>query len=480
MAIHTVEKIGGTSMNQYSAVRDNIIRKPVHGDTLYQRIFVVSAYGGLTDKLLECKKTGQAGVYAMFAGAVEDESWRSALHAYKKEVFSINAMLFDQKNLRVEADEFIGARIDDVERCLDNLQSLCRHGHFSLEKHLSSVREMLASLGEAHSAWNMSRLLQRDGVNACFADLTAWQTQQQVSLDERISSAFTSIDLATQLPIVTGYAHCREGLMTAFNRGYSEMTFSRIAVLTEAAEAIIHKEFHLSSADPRLVGEDNVVPIGRTNYDVADQLANLGMEAIHPKAAKGLRHLDIPLRVKNTFQPEHDGTLITGNYISDEPCVEIIAGCKGVYALELFDQEMAGSIDEYDTEIISSIRRFKAHIISKDINANTVTHYLSTNLKTVKRICNALAKRFPDAEINQRKVAIVSAIGSDMKIHGLLAKTVGALAENNISVLAVHQSMRQVDMQFMVCEEDYDKAIKSLHSCLVEVHDHGRAICLAS
>jgi aspartate kinase len=268
--------------------------------------------------------------------------------------------------------------------------------------------------------------------------------------------------------------------MSLFNRGYSEMTFSRIAVLTEAQEAIIHKEFHLSSADPRLVGEDNAVPIGRTNYDVADQLANLGMEAIHPKAAKGLRHHEISLRVRNTFEPEHAGTLITGDYVSNDPCVEIIAGCKGVYAFELFDQDMAGNIDEYDREILATIRRFRAHIISKDINANTITHYLSANLKTIKRIRSALLERFVDAEINQQKVAIVSAIGSDMKIPGILAKTVGVLAKRNISVLAIHQSMRQVDMQFIINEDDYDDAIKSLHSVLVEIHDHGKAICLAS
>jgi aspartate kinase len=227
------------------------------------------------------------------------------------------------------------------------------------------------------------------------------------------------------------------------------------------------------------VGEDNAVPIGRTNYDVADQLANLGMEAIHPKAAKGLRQNDIPLRVRNTFEPEHAGTLITGDYVSSKPCVEIIAGCKGVFAFEVFDQDMAGNIHQYDNEILSQIRRFKAHIISKDINANTITHYLSTNLKTIRRIRDALTESFPEAEINQQKVSIVSAIGSDMKIPGILAKTVAALAEKNISVLAMHQSMRQVDMQFIIDEDDYGDAIKSLHSHLVEVHDHGRAICLA-
>lgn len=56
--MHTIEKIGGTSMSDYQSVRDNIILKPVNQDTLYQRVFVVSAYSGITDKLLEHKKRG--------------------------------------------------------------------------------------------------------------------------------------------------------------------------------------------------------------------------------------------------------------------------------------------------------------------------------------------------------------------------------------------------------------------------------------
>lgn len=477
---HTVEKIGGTSMSNYAAVRDNIIMKPLHKGNLYNRIFVVSAYQGITNLLLEHKKTGQPGVFALFANSVNDDSWLTAIDALKQRLIEVNRELFEAGDLLQRANHFISERVDNAKLCLNNLQKLCQHGHFSLEAHLSTVREMLASIGEAHSAWNMAHLLQRDGVNAHFVDLTAWQSTEHMTLDERIKMGCEGIDLSEQLLVITGYAHSEEGLMSSFDRGYSEMTFSRIAVLTGAQEAIIHKEFHLSSADPRLIDENKAVPIGRTNYDVADQLANLGMEAIHPKAAKGLRRNNIPLRVKNTFEPEHAGTLITVDYVSDKPCVEIIAGCTGVYAFELFDQNMAGNVDFYDYEILSVINRFKAHVISKDINANTITHYLSTNLKTIKRIRRVLQEKFVEAEINQQKVAIVSAIGSDMKIPGILAKTVAALAENNISVLALHQSMRQVDMQFVIDEEDYAAAIRNLHSCLVEVHDHGRAICLAS
>lgn len=479
MNTHSIEKIGGTSMSNYAAVKDNIIFKPT-GNTLYQRVFVVSAYGGITNLLLEDKKDGKPGVYGLFANCFEDGSWVDALTAVKETMFEINSSLFDSQERLQEANSFIGSRLENAESRLKDLQNLCRHGHFSMDMHLATVREMLASMGEAHSAWNTATLLKDAGVNTCFVDLTGWNSNSHISLDERIKTAFDSIDLNTVMPIVTGYAHSDEGLMSAFDRGYSEMTFSRLAVLTRAREAVIHKEYHLSSADPRIVGEANAVPIGRTNYDVADQLANLGMEAIHPKAAKGLRQNNIPLRVKNTFEPDHAGTLITGDYVSDSACVEIIAGCKGIYALELFDQDMAGNIGHYDTEIIKVLNRFNVGIVAKDINANTITHYISVNLKNLKRVVTVLEERFPEAEINQQKTAIVSAIGSDMQVPGILAQTASALAQNNISVLAMHQSVRQVDMQFIIKEQDYELAIKSLHECLVEPHDHGRAICLAS
>lgn len=486
MKRHTVEKIGGTSMSDYAAVRDNIILKnggaaigKAAREGVYQRIFVVSAYGGITDLLLEHKKSGRPGIFALFAGSDEEQNWSEAVDGLRQRVEEINASLFEDPEMLTRANAFIGERLQDTERCLSDLERLCQHGHFELEGHLNTVSEMLASLGEAHSAWNTVQLLRQEGINARFVDLTGWRDGEHLDLDDRIRLAFADIDLSKELPIVTGYAHTRAGLMKTFARGYSEMTFSRIAVITEACEAIIHKEYHLSSADPRLVGEIHAVPIGRTNYDVADQLANLGMEAIHPRAAKGLRQQEIPLRIMNTFEPEHAGTLVTGDYVSETPCVEIIAGRKNIYAVECFDQDMMGVMTSYDRTINEIIARFKGSVVTKDINANTITHFLANNLKTVKRIRSTISEQFPDCDIQVRKVAVVSAIGSDMKVPGMLSRAVAALAQSGISVLAVHQSMRQVDMQFVVNEKDYERAVKSLHHALVEVYEHGEAICAA-
>ena len=473
---HSVEKIGGTSMSNYQAVRNNIIFSQ---QCLYDRIFVVSAYGGVTNDLIEHKKTGHPGIFSLFSSSVQDDSWLHAFDVFSSKLMQMNADLFDNDLSLQRANKFIHQRLMAAKDCLLHLQKLCFHGHFSVKEHLDTVKEMLSSIGEVHSAWNMTELLKQEGVNACFVDLTGWRSEEHVTLDERINSAFSTINLSKQLPIVTGYAHCKSGLMSTFDRGYSEMTFSRVAVLTNAREAIIHKEFHLSSADPKIVGAVNAVPIGRTNYDVADQLANLGMEAIHPKAAKGLRKNNTPLRIKNTFEPKHEGTLITSDYVSETPCVEIIAGNKNIYAIELFDQNMVGQVEQYDQEVLLIFKRFGLDVIAKDMNANTITHFTSSNLKNVKRLKLVLEETFPEAEIKQRKVCIVSAIGSDMQVPGILAKAVKALADSQICVQAMHQSMRQVDMQFVVNEDDYECAIRSLHCNLVEVHEHGRAICLA-
>ncbi len=478
--LHTVEKIGGTSMSDYPAVRDNIMLNKLLKNP-YQRVFVVSAYGGLTNLLLEHKKTAEPGIYGRFALAEEEQSWIEAFELVKDKMLSINTELFgDDSKLKEKADKFILRRLTDAERVLADLSSLCQHGHFELADHLLKVREMLASIGEAHSAFNLTHLLQKEGINAVFVDLTGWDVDKAVDMDELIKEKFWSLDLSKCLPIATGYCHSEKGLMATFDRGYSEMTFSRIAVLTKAKEAVIHKEYHLSSADPKLVGLEKVVPIGLTNYDVADQLANLGMEAIHPRAAKGLRQSEIPLRVKNTFEPEHKGTLITSTYISDKPKVEIIAGREKVYAFELFDQDMMGQVDRFDRKTLELINELKMQMVSKDVTANSITHYMSCNLKKAKRLQTLLEKAFPEAEVNVRKVCIVSAIGSDMQEAGMLARAVAAIAEKGISIQALHQSMRQVDIQFVLDQSHFDTAVVALHKHLVESDNASAGVLLDS
>ena len=117
--------------------------------------------------------------------------------------------------------------------------------------------------------------------------------------------------------VATGYTKGTEGIMREFDRGYSEVTFSKIAVEVRPAEAVIHKEFHLSSADPNLVGLENAVIVGATNYDVADQLADVGHGSHPPQGCQADGAGRHPHPPENTFEPDHPGTLITKDFVGE-------------------------------------------------------------------------------------------------------------------------------------------------------------------
>lgn len=465
--IHSVEKIGGTSISDTATVLTNVLIAGRKGEALYNRIFVVSAYAGITDQLLEHKQTGQPGVYALFASAESRCAWVEAIAEVYRAMCRINMVVFPEGVERRAADAFVRERITGVKDCLLDLHRLCSYGHFSLDEHLNTVREILAAQGEAHSAYNTALLLKLHGVNAAFVDLTGWRDESEMSIDERIRGALSKVDTATEVPIATGYVRCPGGLVHQYGRGYTEFTFSRVAVVTSAREAIIHKEFHLSTADPKLVGVEAVRSIGRTNYDVADQLSNLGMEAIHPCAAKELRRADIPLRIRSTFDPMDDGTVISSDYVSKEPRTEIVTGLKGVYALEFFEPDMVG-LNSYDVQILMVLEKFNARIVTKASNANTITHYLDTAPKQAAFVADKLQEMFGTAKITTRKVSVVSAIGSDLKLQGLTTTAVGALSAARIEVLGVHQLMRNVDIIFIIDESRYEDAIRALHKALIE------------
>lgn len=465
---HTVEKIGGTTMSKIHELLDTLIVGDRTEKQLYNRIYVVSAFSGITDLLLEHKKSGEPGVYGLFANDDNDHGWLDALSRVAKAMSERHSeVLSDPADLSL-AEDFVRDRIEGARGCLFDLRRLCSYGHFRLSSQMMLVRELLSGLGEAHSAYVTTLMLQRAGINARFIDLSGWRDESEVSLERRISDAFAGVDLSKELPVVTGYAQCREGLMHEYDRGYSEVTFSNIAAFTGAREAIIHKEFHLSSADPKLVGESNVRKLGHTNYDVADQLSNMGMEAIHPNAAKTLRQAKVALRVTNAFDPQDPGTLIDDEP-TDAPGVEIVTAMN-VVALELFEQDMVG-VKGYDATALDALKRHDVWIVSKSSNANTITHYVQASLKQARRVVAELEKAYPSADVSARNVAIVSAIGRDLKGLQAFRRGLAALEDADIEVIAAHQTTRNVDIQFVTPRNAADKAVEVLHRALVSGPD---------
>jgi aspartate kinase len=171
--------------------------------------------------------------------------------------------------------------------------------------------------------------------------------------------------------------------------------------------------------------------------------------------------------VKNAFEPEHPGTIIQRDYVSPEPRVEIICGRSDVIAFEVYDPEMVGQCG-YDYRLLKSFVDTGISYIAKNTNANTITHFVPEKSDRLNDCVRLLQERLPGATVNLNPVAIVSVIGSNMKIPGFLYRAAKALAEAGINVLGLDQAMRQVNMQFIVTREDFQKAQLALHREFVE------------
>lgn len=455
----TVEKIGGTSMSALQDVIKNIVLFERTGNQLYHRIFVVSAFSGVTDLLLENKKTGAPGVYHRLA---KHQNFHRPLNDLIVKLKAINKKYVELGLDLAVANQFIEDHVNEAQKYLENLANILASGYVSKEGILQAAREILASIGESHSAFNFTNILQNMDINATLVDLSGFGDHRAFTIDQRIKHAFKNIDLEKTVCIVTGYAKGTEGIMREFDRGYSEVTFSKIAEFLKPEEAIIHKEYHLSTADPALVGLENCTPVGFTNYDIADQLADVGMEAIHPKASKPLEVSGINLRIKNTFEPSHPGTLITREFVCEHKRVEVITGTDKLMMIDVYDPSMVGNVGS-DLQIMQAFYDHHVSYSFKSTSANSISIVIWAR-DFNKKLIHKLEDDFEKVTIE--KVAMVCLLGTNMDQPGLLAKSANALTENNINIKSAGFALRKVNIQFLIAPEHFKTAIIALNKAM--------------
>ncbi|SDZ97407.1 aspartate kinase [Pedobacter hartonius] len=458
----TVEKIGGTSMSALKDVIQNIILFERTGDQLYNRVFVVSAFSGVTDLLLENKKTGAPGVYHRIA---KHQDFHRPLKDLIVKLKAINKKYAELGLDLAVADQFIEKHITEAQTYLENLANILASGYVSREGILQAAREILASIGESHSAFNFTNILQNMDINTRLIDLSGFGDHLAYTIDQRIKHAFKQIDFVKTICIVTGYAKGTEGIMREFDRGYSEVTFSKIAEFLKPEEAIIHKEYHLSTADPAMVGIENCTPVGYTNYDIADQLADVGMEAIHPKASKPLEINGVNLRIKNTFEPSHPGTLITREFVCEHKRVELITGTDKLLIIDVYDPLMVGNVGS-DLQIMQIFYQHKLSYTFKATSANSISIVIWER-DFDKKLISDLESKFE--KVTVEKTAMVCLLGSNMDQPGLLAKSAYALTEQGINIKSAGFALRKVNIQFLVAPEDFRMAIIALNKAMQPV-----------
>ena len=446
-------------MSALKQVIDNLILFEREGDALYNRIFVVSAFSGVTNMLLENKKTGEPGVYHRLA---QHQDFHKPLKELVIKLKEINTKYVDLGLNLAEADTFIENHIHDAQKYLENLSNILASGYVSQESILQAAREILASIGESHSAYNFTQILNNMGINATLVDLSGLHDHHQYTIDQRIKHSFENIDFKKTICIVTGYAKGTEGIMREFDRGYSEVTFSKIAQELKPDEAIIHKEYHLSTADPGIVGVENCIPVGNTNYDIADQLADVGMEAIHPKASKPLEINGINLRIKNTFEPAHPGTLITKDFVSETKRVEVITGTDKLVLIDVYDPLMVSNVGS-DLKIMQIFANNKISYIFKATSANSISIVIWER-DFDKKLVSDLESAFE--KVTVEKTAMVCMLGTNMDYPGLLAKSAQALTDAGINIMSAGFALRKVNIQFLVARDRFKDAVIALNRAM--------------
>ena len=199
-----------------------------------------------------------------------------------------------------------------------------------------------------------------------------------------------------------------------------------------------------------------------TSYDVADQLADVGMEAIHPKASKPLEISGINLRIKNTFEPDHPGTVITKGYVGAQKRVEVITGSDKVMVIDVHDPMMVGSVG-YDLELMQHFAKYKVSYICKTTSANAISSVIWEKEYSEEFIA-LLREKYQNVTV--KKAAIVCLIGTNIDQPGVLSKAAGALSQNNINILITGHALRQVNIQFVIEREKFKDAIKALNNQL--------------
>jgi len=207
---------------------------------------------------------------------------------------------------------------------------------------------------------------------------------------------------------------------------------------------------------------DNCKPVGFTNYDIADQLADVGMEAIHPKASKPLEINGINLRIKNTFEPAHPGTLITKDYVSGLKRVEVITGYDKMLIIDVYDPLMVGNVGS-DLQIMQVFYDNRTSYTFKATSANSISIVIWENDFSQKLIDDLEAKF---EKITVEKAALVCLLGTNMDQPGLLARSTEALAKEDINIISAGMALRKVNIQFLIAREHFKTAIIALNKAV--------------
>lgn len=357
--------------------------------------------------------------------------------------------------------------LDECEDMLNGVRLLQELSPKSLDQLVSygercSVRILAARLNQigvpaqAFDAWDVGMLTDSNFGDAHVLDKSADSIKS--IMDGRIDPNVVAV--------VTGFiAHDPNGKITTLGRGGSDLTATTIGAALDLDEIQVWKDVDgILSTDPRIVPQ--AVPVPDVSYEEASELAYFGAQVLHPIAMQPAMKKNIPVRVKNSYNPSHEGTVIQRRE-SQGRLVTAITFKRDITLLDIVSTRMLGAYG-FLSRVFSS---FEKHRLSVDVLASSEVS-VSLTLDKKQKIASESEilkdlSRFADVSMKQKR-AILTLIADVDRSSDVLATVFCVFANLGIKVEMLSQGASKVNISFVLLEEQLVDAVVNLHKCFFE------------
>jgi len=277
--------------------------------------------------------------------------------------------------------------------------------------------------------------------------------------------------------VVTGFIAANEqGVTITLGRGGSDYTSAILGDALDAAEVWTWTDVDgVLSADPRIVPNARVIP--ELSYNEVSEMAYFGAKVLHPKTIRPIIERNIPLWVKNTFNPTHPGTRISQDPPSVPGKITAITTIHKLSIITVAGRGMLGvpgiaartftAVAHQDTSVL---------MISQSSSEQSICFVIPTEnaRAVVKALEEEMALELIRNDIDRvwavDNMAVLSVIGAGMRdTPGMSARIFGALGKAGINVVAIAQGSSEYSISMVVSAEDADQVVRQIHHDVIEI-----------
>jgi aspartokinase/homoserine dehydrogenase 1 len=456
-----VLKFGGSSVGSAEAIAKvvDIVMESIKKEPT---IVVVSAMSGVTDQLLMLAQSASQG----------NEAYKTIIQNIEQKHLDVVRAL-----LPIQAQS---ATLSLVKQTINTLESNCE-GLFMLKELSNRMQDKIVSFGEILSSSIIAATFESKGIRQQWVDsrllIKTNSNYANAILDKDLTNKTIQTYFASEennkfdLYMAPGFiASDAEGNTTTLGRGGSDYTGAIFAAAVKATALEIWTDVSgMMTADPRMV--QNAKEIPQISYQEAMELSHFGAKVIYPPTIQPVMHQNIPVWIKNTFEPSHPGTLIKNESLSDTNFIRGISSIKDICLLSLEGSGMVG-IPGFSKRLFDALAKKQINIILITQSSSEHSICVGVNANDAYQAKIAVDTEF-EQEINTQKVeplivekevAILALVGEQMKNHpGVSGKMFGVLGRNGINVRAIAQGSSEKNITAVIASSDVKKAINVLH-----------------